>query len=96
MSENLQAVFYDKAETEPGFAIAYALMQLAHAGNGIAEAAGDLADAAYRQVEATETLAKATDRCATHLKYLGVGDVGRESCDGDQRGGHRHTKRIDR
>lgn len=75
MSENLQAVFYDKAETEPGFAIAYALMQLAHAANGIAEGIGDLADCANRQAEATETLAKATDRCATHLKYLGVGDA---------------------
>ena len=75
MSENLQAVFYDKAETDPGFAIAYALMQLAHAGNGIAEAITDLASSADGQVEATEQLAKATDRCATHLKYLGVGDA---------------------
>jgi uncharacterized protein with PhoU and TrkA domain len=75
MSEQLQGVFYLKAEEEPGFAIAYALMQLAHAAHSIAGAVGDLADCANRQIEATEKLAVATDRCATHLKYLGVGDA---------------------
>jgi hypothetical protein len=60
MSGNLQAVFYDEAEKDSGFAIAYALMQIAHA--------------MHKQGDATEALAQAVseagDQQATEIKGL--------------------------